>query len=163
MVAGEGIDMKFVIKAENHTVVATHNDNQEIEDLYPLCYFLTLPDSTPVPENGISPLFGMTVDEAKIVKKDEVKRVARRKILKIIPEWKQANYNARASELIDKKASGQQLTQDEQIELDSIRSVWETVKNIRLASDSIEIEIDNLVDINAVATYDVETNTLWPV
>lgn len=51
---------------------------------------------------------------------------------------KQINYNARASDLLSKVNSGLLLTVDEEMELEAIRSLWETIKNIRTTSKQLK-------------------------
>jgi hypothetical protein len=79
--------------------------------------------------------------EAKAERIAAVKDEARRRILAIAPEWKQANLTARAAELTDIK-HGRALTGPEQAEEAAIRAVWSQIKAIRTASDTAETAIN---------------------
>ena len=79
--------------------------------------------------------------EAKVERIAAVKDEARRRILAIAPEWKQANLTARAAELTDIK-HGRALTGPEQAEETAIRAVWSQIKAIRTASDAAETAIN---------------------
>lgn len=68
------------------------------------------------------------------------KSVARRRILAIIPEWKQANATARAVEIVNARLSGTATPIDLQ-ELSNLSDVLAVVKAIRSASDLVEADI----------------------
>ena len=72
-------------------------------------------------------------------KKIEVKTEARRRILEIVPDWKQSNLNARMNEL-NKKVSidGGTLTADELAEVAAMHALWDQAKSIRNKSDALE-------------------------
>lgn len=72
------------------------------------------------------------------IQSEEVKVEAEARILKLLPEWKQRNKLARAVELIKKIASGETLTQSEQTEITDDLALWEKIKQIRKASNTIE-------------------------
>ena len=91
-------------------------------------------------------------------KKREVKTIALTLILAILPEWKQRNYIARASELINKQLLGDTLTIEEQSEKDNIQAKWDEIKIIRSKSDLIENEIDELTTTNDINDYQINFN-----
>ena len=76
--------------------------------------------------------------EALPVTAAEVKAEAYRRIIRIIPEWKQRNLTARAAELAMKVAAGGTLTAAEQGEWDAGQVIWDKIKAVRAASDTIE-------------------------
>jgi hypothetical protein len=67
---------------------------------------------------------------------DEIKAEAERRILLVCPEWKQRNLTARAAELALKGAAN--LTPEEAEEVAAGQAIWDTIKAIRLASNTIE-------------------------
>lgn len=83
----------------------------------------------------------------------ETKAEANRRILAILPEWKQRNYTARA---VEKVAAGE-VGDDE---WNAMQTAWQQIKAIRVASDAIEAEINALTDEQA-GRYDVAANPLW--
>ena len=88
------------------------------------------------------------------------KLIAYDKIVAIIPEWKQRNKTARATELQEIRHEAGVLTVDEQEELNNIRSIFEDqVTPIRAASDLIEIEIN---DGKISTEEEIENHILWP-
>ena len=84
----------------------------------------------------------------------ETKAQANRRILAILPEWKQRNYTARA---VEKVAAGE--VGDE--EWNTMQTAWGQVNAVRIASDAIEAEIAVLSDVDA-GNYNVASNSLWP-
>ena len=96
-----------------------------------------------------APFFGHA--ERKIA---ETKAQANRRILAILPEWKQRNYTARA---VEKVAAGE-VGDDE---WNAMNAAWTAIKSIRVASDAIEAEIAALTDEQA-GKYDVAASNLWP-
>lgn len=95
------------------------------------------------------PFFGHV--ERKV---QEVKAEANRRIIAILPEWKQRNYTARA---VEKVAAGE-VGDDE---WNAIQTAWLNIKAVRVASDAIEAEIAALTDEQA-GQYDVAASPLWP-
>ncbi len=95
------------------------------------------------------PFFGHA--ESKIA---ETKAEANRRILAILPEWKQRNYTARA---VEKVAAGE-VGDDE---WNAMSAAWSAIKAVRVASDAIEAEIAALTDEQA-GRYDVANNPGWP-
>jgi len=84
----------------------------------------------------------------------ETKAEANRRIVAILPEWKQRNYTARA---VEKLAAGE-VGDDE---WNAMNAAWTAIKAIRVASDGIEAEIAALTDEQA-GQYDVAASNLWP-
>lgn len=88
---------------------------------------------------------GTLIEVIEIVETPEaltaaVKAEARRRILALAPEWKQANLTARAVELVRK---GEAVwTEAETAEVAAIEAVWAAIKAIRAASDILEAEVD---------------------
>jgi len=87
------------------------------------------------------------------IKIAETKAEANRRILAILPEWKQRNYTARA---VEKVAAGE-VGDDE---WNAMHTAWQQIKAVRVASDAIEAEINALTDEQA-GQYDVSANPLW--
>lgn len=90
-------------------------------------------------------LIDMTADEVAVMnashaanapKAAAVKAEARRRILARYPEWKQANLMARGVALVRKGET--QWTAEELTEANSIHAVWDWIKAVRAASNSIE-------------------------
>lgn len=90
-----------------------------------------------------------------------VKAEARRRILALYPEWKQANLAARGTELVNLRTQ-RAWTPTEQEEADAMQSAWDAIKAIRTASDRIEAEIQASSDWRAVAACDVIATSRWP-
>lgn len=67
---------------------------------------------------------------------DDVKAEAYRRIVAVVPEYRQRNLIARATELLRKGVDN--WTADEQAEWDAGQAIWDQVKAIRAASDAIE-------------------------
>jgi len=94
-------------------------------------------------------------------KKAQTKEEAYKRIVDILPEWKQRNYTAKSVELTEKKVDGIILTEEELSILDDIKTKWVLIQQIRTASDSIEIEIDNISNVEDIEAYSVENSILW--
>lgn len=65
-----------------------------------------------------------------------VKAEAQRRITAIMPEWKQRNLTARAAELAIKGSAN--WTAEEQAEYSAGQAVWDQIKAIRIASNTLE-------------------------
>lgn len=74
--------------------------------------------------------------EPTFTKKD-VKDEAYRRIVTIVPEWKQRNLLAQAARLAKKGESN--WTTEEQAAWDAGEAIWNQVKAIREASDTLEV------------------------
>ncbi|WP_421849893.1 hypothetical protein [Oricola sp.] len=68
---------------------------------------------------------------------DMVKDEARRRILALYPDWKQANMTARGVDLLNIE-SARALTSAESAEKTAIQAAWDAIKAIRAKSDEIE-------------------------
>lgn len=68
-----------------------------------------------------------------------------RRIYDTFPQWKQANFTARAAELIDTKGE-RELTGQENAEMAYLRSVWDWIKAVRVASNALEAQSPIPVD-----------------
>lgn len=102
--------------------------------------------AVPRPQDEIDAYFNHKISRVK----DE----ANRRILAILPDWKQRNYTARA---VEKVAAGE-VGDDE---WNAMQTAWQRIKAVRVASDAIETEIAALTDEQA-GQYDVAASPLWP-
>jgi hypothetical protein len=86
-----------------------------------------------------------------------VKDECGRRIYAAFPQWKQANYTARATELVLAKTNGE-LTQAETDELAALQASWSWIKAVRAASDILEasdpIPLDYTDDIHWPAPWE---------
>ncbi len=86
------------------------------------------------------------------------KAEAGRRILEILPDWKQRNLTARAVEIVNAKYD-QTATSADLVELSDIAEIFAQVKAIRSASDLIEGDIA----AGLVTTTDqVKKSSRWP-
>ncbi len=90
----------------------------------------------------------------------EIKAEASKRILDIAPIWKQVNMLVFAADMSGKKLGNNSLTKEEQDKLDGMEVLWDTIKKLRSASDTIEAEIADLTDEEA-GKYDVVDNLKW--
>lgn len=88
-----------------------------------------------------------------------VKTLAYDKIVTFLPAWKQSNLNARMNELNDERFS-RILTDDELLEIETMRGVWNKVKEIRQASNFHEAALVALTDFSQISVYNIHTH--WP-
>ena len=95
-------------------------------------------------------------------KKTQAKEEAYKRIIAILPEWKQRNYTAKGLELTEKKADGIALSETELGILDAIKTIWSLIEQVRTASDNIEAELGNIGDIQEIEAYEIVNNVLWP-
>lgn len=103
-----------------------------------------------------------TLSEAKDLKIAEAKAEAHKRIVAIIPEWKQRNYTARAVQLL-RAQDAAPLTVPEITELDAIENIFTNqVKPIRDASDVIEAEINAKLAVHTTLAIDIENHVEWP-
>lgn len=89
---------------------------------------------------------------------NEIRLEARRRILNIAPEWKQANLTARAAELalLYPNVRGEDLPEPERTEYLAGQAIWDLIKTIRAASNAIEAA-------EAALTFDeIRNHPLWP-
>lgn len=101
------------------------------------------------------------VAEFRANKTLDAKEEARRRILEVVPEWKQSNFNARMNELNKKVAidSGT-LTQAEQNEITAMEAVWGQAKAIRTKSDTLEVSIASM-NMTQLQALNVTDNSHW--
>jgi hypothetical protein len=79
----------------------------------------------------------------------EIKAEAGRRILLIMPEWKQRNLTARGVQLMNIARLNGTLTTGEETEAAAIDAVWEsTVVPIRAHSDQLETDVNNGVAVD---------------
>ena len=71
-----------------------------------------------------------------VIKADQVKQEAGRRIVAIAPEWQQRNMLARIAELL--RIGETNLNAAEQAELAAIEGLWATIKGIRAKSNALE-------------------------
>lgn len=108
----------------------------------------------------------VSVTAARAEAIDLVKAVARRKILAILPEYKQRNLIARGLEIA--AAHGglppDRYPEPERSEWLAGQASWERVKALRAASDRLEEVIATLPDSPAVFDFveSIDRNPLWP-
>lgn len=119
------------------------------DELLELCGYIAVPDK-PQPSIGNDivewndtawierPYTQQEKDEIKFNKINGIKEEARRRILKVYPEWKQANMTARAVELQDIWRINQSWSVDEQYDSDALKAAWAWIKNIRHKSNLLE-------------------------
>ncbi len=70
-----------------------------------------------------------------------IKDEARRRIVAVVgPEWRQQNILARSAEL-HLKETRQTITGPESAELTAILGMWDWVKEVRVASDALEVTL----------------------
>lgn len=87
-----------------------------------------------------------------------VKAEAERRILNILPAWKQRNYTARAVEIIYAIQTSTAAAEDT-AELTAIHGFFDRVKAIRAASDLVEADVER----GAIRTHDEAVGSaLWP-
>lgn len=78
-----------------------------------------------------------------------------------LPEWKQRNYNAFISELLDKKMSDEELSESETQAFELIREIWDAIKSIRVKSDLIEGDIEECETMEELNNIDITKSTRW--
>jgi uncharacterized protein YeaC (DUF1315 family) len=69
---------------------------------------------------------------------EQIKAEAYRRIVEIVPEWKQRNLTAQAVVLAKQIADGVPLTQEQQEAWDAGQTIWQQITAIRTRSDAIE-------------------------
>lgn len=79
---------------------------------------------------------------------EQIKAEAGRRILLLMPEWKQRNYTARMTELLKIRTLNGSWTTQEQAEVDFLEGEWNKAKAIREASNVLEsaLPIDYMDD-----------------
>lgn len=89
---------------------------------------------------------------AKAAKKQQIKQVARARILARYPEWMQANLTARAVELVS-------LNETSGPEWQQMQSIWAWIKAVRARSDLLEADV---AACTTVAAVDAVQLSGWP-
>ncbi len=88
-------------------------------------------------------IVGDPVDfEASLPTVVDIKAEANARIISLVPEWKQRNLIAQASQLSMKKASGGELTVFENEAWAAGEIIWGQVNSIRAASDELELLLE---------------------
>lgn len=100
------------------------------------------------------------IDQLKAMRCEEIKAIARGKILAYMPEWKQANNTARMVELNWKVTGGTALTPAEQAEADALQAAWDNIKAIRTASNANEALVNACQAVPALQA--VHESYSWP-
>lgn len=90
----------------------------------------------------------MTKD-AKIA---QIKREAAERINDICPAWKQSNLNARANELNGIRFE-RDWTNEEQNEWSQMMELWQTVKQIRIDSNTAENTVNGLNTVEEIEQF----------
>lgn len=83
---------------------------------------------------------GATAEELELDRTAKIKAKAREIILGRLPDWKQVNLIARAAELTEKRATGETLNSEEEVELAACKAEWTWVKSVRTKSDEAELD-----------------------
>jgi hypothetical protein len=99
-------------------------------------------------------------DDAVLIalRQSETKAEAYRRIIAIVPEWKQRNLTAQATLLL--KIGTANWTQEQQSAWDAGAAIWEQVATIRAKSDALESDIAGM-NAAALKALDVTANEHW--
>lgn len=97
--------------------------------------------------------------ELQVKLKSQVKMEAQRRILELVPTWKQNNLTARMVELVNKKLVDT-LTVEEEAEIAAVQAIWDQVKAIRTNSDELETLIDTAL-VADLRVLDVTDDARW--
>ena len=92
-----------------------------------------------LPDGSLARIDVRTLDQAKAERVAAIKEEAGRRIVSLLPEWKQRNLTARAAELLYKAKSS--WTAAEKAEWTAGQELWDQVKAIRAASDAAEAAV----------------------
>ena len=130
------IDGAWTVKEDHRGKIVFNKvtaEKHEAEDIGPI------PDThtEQSPEGLKNPIWNYGWKEAPITV-EQVKTEAGRRILALMPEWKQRNYTARMTELLKIYAVSGTWTAKEQAEVGFLEGEWAKAKAIREASDTIE-------------------------
>lgn len=88
-----------------------------------------------------------TVTEVEVQRVTEIKEKANELIINAMPEWKQRNNIARIVELVSKAVDLSTLSTGEQTEITTALTEWASIKAVRTASDTAEVNGDAPADI----------------
>lgn len=91
----------------------------------------------------------MTAKQEKIL---QIKREAAERINDICPAWKQSNLNARANELNGIRFE-RDWTNEEQNEWSQMMELWQTVKQIRIDSNTAENTVNGLNTVEEIEQF----------
>lgn len=91
----------------------------------------------------------MTAKQEKIL---QIKREAAERINDICPAWKQSNLNARANELNGIRFE-RDWTSEEQAEWSQMMELWQTVKQIRIDSNTAENTANGLNTVEEIEQF----------
>lgn len=91
----------------------------------------------------------MTAKQEKIL---QIKREAAERINDICPAWKQSNLNARANELNGIRFE-RDWTNEEQNEWSQMMELWQTVKQIRIDSNTAENTANGLNTVEEIEQF----------
>lgn len=82
----------------------------------------------------------------------QIKREAAERINDICPAWKQSNLNARANELNGIRFE-RAWTNEEQSEWSQMMELWQTVKQIRIDSNTAENTVNGLNTVEEIEQF----------
>lgn len=91
----------------------------------------------------------MTAKQEKIL---QIKREAAERINELLPAWKQSNLNARANELNGIRFE-RDWTNEEQAEWSQMMELWQTVKQIRIDSNTAENTVNGLNTVEEIEQF----------
>ena len=99
-----------------------------------------------------------TAEKPRVV--EAIRAEAQRRIFNVVPQWRQNNLTARASELIDKGRGNWSAA--ELAEWNAGKVIWDRVKALRQASNVIEARLASVTKRDAVIGFDVVGAAEWP-
>jgi len=99
-----------------------------------------------------------TLEELKTSKTFSIKAEAGRRITQIIPEWKQRNLTAQASQLAEKGRFN--WSTSEASSWDAGVALWEQVKIVRDKSNVLENSLEEM-SLEELKTFDVSLDGVW--
>ena len=82
----------------------------------------------------------------------QIKREAAERINELLPAWKQSNLNARANELNGIRFE-RDWTNEEQAEWSQMMELWQTVKQIRIDSNTAENTVNGLNTVEEIEQF----------
>jgi len=89
-----------------------------------------------------------------------IKTEANRRIIEIVPEWKQRNLTAQAAQMAKQVADGTPLTVEQQAAWDAGEAIWTKVAAIRAKSDELELSLD-VMDLETMQSFDATKDEAW--
>jgi len=124
------------------------------EQLETLGFKVKTPEPEPIPE----PIPEPTVEELKASHISLIKMEAGFRITQVIPEWKQRNLTAQATQLAEKGRNS--WSPQELSEWEAGVVLWNTVKDIRDKSDVLEASLDTMT-LEELKSFDSHTSEVW--